>query len=53
MLTDRTVLLHLTAKELIGDIISLDPGIGLKNKFQLLEHLICSVVLKTSLEPRF
>ena len=30
-----------------------DPGVGLENHFQLLEHLICFVLLKTLLEPRF
>ena len=30
MLTDRTILLHLAAVELIGDFISLNPGICLK-----------------------
>src|SRR3990170_3169801 len=53
MLSDRAVFLHLTTVELVGDFISLDPGMSLKNHFQLLEHLICSVLLKTLLEPRF
>ena len=30
MLTDRTILLHLAAIELIGDFISLNPGILLE-----------------------
>ena len=41
--TDRTVLLHLAAIELVGDFISLDPGMSLENHFQLLEHLISMV----------
>ena len=28
--TDRTVLVHFIAKELVGDFISLNPGISLK-----------------------
>src|SRR3954465_1944512 len=50
--TDRTILLHLTAKGFVGDLISLDPGMSLENHFQLFEHLICSMSLKTLLEPR-
>ena len=53
VLTDRTIFLHLTTEELVGDFISLDPGMSLENYFQLLEHLICSVFLKMLLEPRF
>ena len=51
VLADRTILLHLTTVELVGDFISLDPGMSLENHFQLLEHLICSVLLKMLLEP--
>ena len=53
MLTDRTVFLHLTTIELVGDIISLDPGMSLENKFQLLEPLICSMAFKTFFKSRF
>jgi len=53
VITDRSVLLHLASIELIGDLISLDPGIFLKDKLQLLEHLICSMTFKTSLKSRF
>ena len=44
VLTDRTIFLHFTAEELVGDFISLDLGMSLVNHFQLFEHLICSVV---------
>jgi hypothetical protein len=52
-ITNEAVLLHLAALELVEGVIPLDPGVSLKNNLQLLEHLICSMVLKTSLEPRF
>ena len=32
--TDRTVLLHFIAKELVGDFISLNPGISFKYIFR-------------------
>src|SRR3990170_8363404 len=51
--TDRIVLLHLTAIELVGDFISLNSGISLKYQLQLLEHLICSVAFKKLLKSRF
>src|SRR4051812_21243670 len=53
VLTDRTIFLHLTTGELVKDFIYLDPGMILENHSQLFEHLICSVLLKTLLEPRF
>ena len=33
VLTDRSVFLHLTTVELVGDFISLDPGMSLENLF--------------------
>jgi hypothetical protein len=53
MLTNGAVLLHLAAIELVEGVIPFDPGVSLKNQLQLLEHLICSMVLKMSLEPQF
>ena len=50
MLTDRTILLHLAAVEIIGDLIPLDKGMSTKYQFQLLEHLICSVACKNIFE---
>src|SRR3954462_3549917 len=35
--SDRAIFLHLTAKEFVGDFISLDPGMSLENHFQLFE----------------
>ena len=34
-------------------LIPLNTGMSLKSQFQLLEHLICSMAFKTSLESRF
>src|SRR3954468_5772531 len=53
MLTDRTILFHLAAIELIGDLISLNSGILFEYQLQLLEHLICSMVFKPTLKSRF
>jgi hypothetical protein len=51
MLTIGAVLLHLAAIELVEGVIPFDPGMSLKNQLPLLEHLICSMVLKMFWSP--
>jgi hypothetical protein len=51
MLTNGAVLLHLAAIKLVEGVVPFDPGVSLKNQLQLLEHLICSMALKTVWSP--
>jgi hypothetical protein len=51
MLTNGAVLIHFAAIELVEGVVPFDPGMSLKKKLQLLEHLVCSVVLKTFWSP--
>jgi hypothetical protein len=52
MLTNGAVLIHFAAIELVEGVVPFDPGMSLKKKqLQLLEHLVCSVVLKMFWSP--